>query len=222
MPPTRSFESRSPRTGGARQSVSSSRARLVEKTLGTEEVVVADLLQSFGSAVNRNQVSGRREGFTVTIDAATGYKIAPLPTEPSAPEDDRLQAALQAARERGRLRSTEILDREDMLTAAQFAARLGVSRVTVNARRQRRELLGLDGAKRGFRFPAWQVGDDGKPIEALPKLFELLGDSPWGVYRFLTQRHAALDGATAKDALAQGQTARVLQAAEGLARGDFT
>ena len=108
-----------------------------------------------------------------------------------------------------------------MLTAEEFAERLGVSRVTVNARRQKHELLGLDGAKRGFRFPAWQVDDDGKPLDALPQLFELLGDSPWGVYRFLTQRHSILDGASAKDALARGRTIQVLQAAQSLAQGDF-
>jgi hypothetical protein len=55
----------------------------------------------------------------------------------------------------------------------------------------------------------------------LPKLFDLLGDNPWTVYRFLTQRHAALEGVTAKDALHQGKLAQVLQAAESLAQGDF-
>ena len=86
--------------------------------------------------------------------------------------------------------------------------------MTVNARRQKHELLGLDGAKRGFRFPAWQVDDDGKAFNVLPRLFDLLGDNPWGVYRFLTQRHAALEGLSAKDALNRGQTTQVLQAAE--------
>lgn len=108
-----------------------------------------------------------------------------------------------------------------MLTADAFARRLGVSRVTVNARRQKHELLGLDGAKRGYRFPAWQVDDEGKAFEALPRLFELLGPNPWGVYRFLTQRHDVLNGATGRDALRRGQTQAVLDAAASLARGDF-
>ena len=195
------------------------------KTLSARQSTIKRLMETFGQTIERSQKSGRAGGFTVMIDAAGNPKIAPLPkvgpTEQSINEDDRLEAALHAARERGRLRSAEILEGDDMLTAEEFAERLGVSRVTINARRQKHELLGLDGAKRGFRFPAWQVDEDGKGFDALPKLFELLGDSPWGVYRFLTQRHSVLDGASAKDALTRGRAKQVLQAAESLAQGDF-
>lgn len=197
----------------------------VFKTLSVRQSTIKTLMETFGQTIERSQKSGRAGGFTVMTDAAGNPEIVPLPrakpTEQVVNEDDRLHAALQAARERGRLRSAEILEQDDMLTAEEFAERLGVSRVTVNARRQKHELLGLDGAKRGFRFPAWQVDQDGRPLDALPKLFELLGDSPWGVYRFLTQRHSALDGASAKDALTRGRTTQVLQAAESLAQGDF-
>lgn len=197
----------------------------VFKTLSVRQSTITRLIETFGQTIERSRKSGRASGFTVMIDAAGNPEIAPLPKaepiEQAMSEDDRLDAALQAARERGRLRSAEILDQDDMLTADEFAERLGVSRVTVNARRQKHELLGLDGAKRGFRFPAWQVDQDGKPLDALPKLFELLGDSPWGVYRFLTQRHSVLDGVSAKDALTRGRTMQVLQAAESLAQGDF-
>src|SRR6202007_2381785 len=102
-------------------------------------------------------------------------------------EDADRDRAFAAARARGRIRAAEILERDDMLSADDMADRLGVSRVTVNARRQRHELLGLDGAKRGYRFPAWQVDEDGKTLAALPELFVALGPSPWGVYRFLTE-----------------------------------
>lgn len=197
----------------------------VFKTLSARASTIKSLMETFGQTIERSRKSGRAGGFTVMIDAAGNPEIAPLPKaepiEQTMSEDDRLDAALQAARERGRLRSAEILDQDDMLTADEFAERLGVSRVTVNARRQKHELLGLDGAKRGFRFPAWQVDQDGKPLDALPKLFELLGESPWGVYRFLTQRHSVLDGESAKDALTRGRTTQVLQAAESLAQGDF-
>ena len=197
----------------------------VFKTLSARQSTITSLMETFGQTIERSRKSGRAGGFTVMIDAAGNPEIAPLPraepAEPAIAKVDRLDAALKAARERGRLLAAEILDQDDMLTAEEFAERLGVSRVTVNARRQKHELLGLDGAKRGFRFPAWQVDDDGKPLDALPKLFELLGDSPWGVYRFLTQRHSVLDGASAKDALTRGRTTQVLQAAESLAQGDF-
>jgi hypothetical protein len=197
----------------------------VLKTLSARRATVKSLMETFGKTIESTQRSGRANGFTVMIDATGNPKFAPLPqggvptTAPAG--DSRLEAALQAARERGRLRFAQILSQDDMLTAEEFAERLGVSRMTVNARRQKHELLGLDGAKRGFRFPAWQVDDDGKAFNVLPKLFELLGDNPWGVYRFLTQRHAALEGLSAKDALNRGQKTQVLETAESLAHGDF-
>jgi hypothetical protein len=197
----------------------------VLKTLSARPATVKSLVEQFGHLVARTKKSGQTRGFTVMIDAKGNAKFGPLPQREalSSPttEDERLDASLAAARERGRLRSAQILDQDDMLTAEQFAERVGVSRMTVNARRQKHELLGLDGAKRGFRFPAWQVDDDGKAFDALPQLFDLLGENAWTVYRFLTQRHAALEGIPAKDALRQGKTTQVLQAAESLAQGDF-
>lgn len=197
----------------------------VLKTLSARPATVKNLVDRFGKLMARTQKSGQASGFTVVIDAKGNSKFEPLrhrdPPIPAVAEGGRLEEALEAARERGRLRSVQILDQSDMLTAEEFAGRLGVSRMTVNARRQKHELLGLDGAKRGFRFPAWQVDDDGKAFDMLPKLFDLLGDNPWTVYRFLTQRHAALEGSVAMDALRQGKVTQVLQVAESLAQGDF-
>jgi hypothetical protein len=197
----------------------------VLKTLSARPATVRNLVEQFGHLVARTKQSGQTRGFTVMIDAKGNAKFGTLPQReahrPATTEDGRLEAALGAARKRGRLRSAQILDQTDMLTADQFAERLGVSRMTVNARRQKHELLGLDGAKRGFRFPAWQVDDDGKAFAALPQLFDLLGSNAWTVYRFLTKRHATLEGVSAKDALRQGKLSQVLQAAESLAQGDF-
>lgn len=108
-----------------------------------------------------------------------------------------------------------------MLSAEQFAKLIGTSRVTVNAKRLNRQILGLDGAKRGYRFPDWQIGDDGKPLQALSGLFARLGDSAWAVYRFLVQHHPELDGLTGLAALKRGKSTQALDAADGIARGIF-
>lgn len=196
------------------------------KVLSPRAAVVGDVAKVMGAAIRKAQQSGRTGGFTFKVDGQGHYEIAPLDgeVEAAAPLSEAAQTerSFAAARARGRVRAVEILDQEDMLTADEFARRLGVSRVTVNARRQKHEFLGLDGAKRGYRFPAWQVDDEGKAYEALPRLFELLGPNPWGVYRFLTQRHNVLGGTAAKDALRRGQTKAVIDAAESLARGDFS
>lgn len=129
-----------------------------------------------------------------------------------------LDAALKAARSRGRARITEILSAPDMLSAAAFATLTGVSQMTVNSWRRKHRVLGLRGTKGGFRFPAWQIGEGNKPFATLPRLFDQLGESPWAVYRFLVQRHPELNGLTGREALQRGQTNKVIDAAESVAR----
>ena len=148
------------------------------------------------------------------IDSASDSAIIDAAPEVANADLDR---ALAAARERGQRRVAEILSDPDMLSADNLARLLGTTRATINTKRQNRQLLGLEGATRGFRFPSWQIGEDGKPFAALPTLFDRLGDSPWAVYRFLVQSHPELDGETGRDALRKGRTADVIEAAESVA-----
>jgi hypothetical protein len=137
--------------------------------------------------------------------------------------ENRLQVLDRGRRIRRRLlgeRDAVILAEDDMLSAETFADLLGVSRVTVNTKRQNGQVLGLDGAKRSFRFPLWQLDRDGRPYAVLPKLHEILGGA-WAVYRFLVTPHGALDGREALDALKRGQDDEMVAAAESVARGDF-
>ena len=96
---------------------------------------------------------------------------------------------------------------------------LGTSRVTVNAKRLIGQVLGIDGAKRGFRFPVWQIDADGKPYAELAALHERLGGA-WAVYRFLVQPHGELNGLTGREALERGKVKATLDAAESVGR-DF-
>jgi hypothetical protein len=68
------------------------------------------------------------------------------------PESPDLDAALAEARERGVSRAVEILSGREMLSAAELAEFIGVSREAVRAKYLRREVLGLQGAKRGSGF----------------------------------------------------------------------
>lgn len=201
------------------------------KTLSSRKANVKALMEVLGETIDESRKSGRSMGFMVEVDRTGQPRILPAknlqtkaeskPASRPVDDEDDLDRALDAARERGRLRAAEVLSGEEMLSAEEFAELLGVSRVTVNAKRQKHEVLALEGAKRGFRFPAWQVDENGKPFEVLPRLFELLGDSPWTVYRFLIQRHAELDGASAQDYLRRGRTDQVVETAESVARGAF-
>jgi len=78
---------------------------------------------------------------------------------------------------------------------------------------------GLEFAKRGVRYPGWQVLPDRQLLPALPRLFAVLGDDPWRLFRFLQQRDGELGGERALEALRQGRIE--LAAAENAARGAF-
>ena len=132
----------------------------------------------------------------------------------------KLRDAIDAARERGRKLSAEILTGEEMKTSEEFAALLGVSVATVNSKRRRGELLGLNGAVKGYRFPVWQLNKDGQPYATLVKLHDRLGGS-WSVYRLLRQHHSELDDLTGLEALQKGQENQVLDLAETVGR-DFS
>ncbi|MER8583105.1 XRE family transcriptional regulator [Mesorhizobium sp. M1423] len=191
------------------------------------------LLERYQEAIARSRKIGHRVSFRVEVDpAADAQTITPVEEQPIASDDSfpvedtgrpdaELEAALAEARARGHKRVAEIVAGEEMLSAEAFAKLLGTSRVTVNVRRQSGQVLGIDGAKRGFRFPVWQLDKDGRPFGALPALHAMLGNSAWAVYRFLVSRHGALDGRTGLRALQQGDDASVLAAAEGMARGNF-
>lgn len=191
------------------------------------------LIERYQEAIVRSRKIGSRVSFRVEVDPAAGAQtITPVEEQPlasaevflvedTAMPDAELEGALAAARERGRKRVAEIVAGEEMLSAQAFASLLGTSRVTINAWRQSGQVLGVDGPKRGFRFPDWQLDNDGRPFNALAALHRTLGNSAWAVYRFLLSRHGALDGRTGLRALQQGDEASVLAAAEGMARGDF-
>jgi hypothetical protein len=135
--------------------------------------------------------------------------------------DDFLDLALATAKARGQASVTNILTGADMLTARDFGPLIGASHETVSTKRKRHEVLGLQGATRGVKYPRWQVTDAGLPLPGLPRLFEILGEQPWTVYRFPRTAHAELGGRTALDALKAGQVDAVVGVAKSQAAGAF-
>lgn len=179
------------------------------------------LLKGYSDAVSKSRRAGRPMSFRVEVDPDGDATVTTVGDSVSRNTGDDLAHALDEARARGRVQVADILARPEMLNADAFAGQLGTTRMTVNTKRKQNQVLALDGAKRGYRFPNWQIGDDGKPFAALPKLFERLGGRPWTVYRFLVQRHPELDGLTAREALQQGRAQDVLDVAEATAEGTF-
>lgn len=189
---------------------------------------LSSLLRRYEEAIAESRAAGKPVSFRVDVDpqgetivtsfGETAVAFSSAAAKPRAPNPD-LETALSAARARGRLRAAEILDGDDMLNADEFARMLGTTRVTVNTKRQSGQILGLEAAKRGFRFPVWQLDAEGKPYAVLVKLHELLG-GPWAVYRFLVQPHDELNGLTGLAVLERGKFETALEAAESVGR-DF-
>jgi O-acetyl-ADP-ribose deacetylase (regulator of RNase III) len=183
-----------------------------------EKGPVGNLLKGYYAAVKKAKKAGRPLDYTFRVSPDGKAKQVAAPVT----KTDALDAALAAARERGQVKVAEILKGEDMLTASDFGSLIGASHETVNVKRGRGEVLGLQGATRAVRYPRWQVTDASLPLPGLPKLFEILGRQPWTVYRFLRTAHAELGGRTALDAMKAGQQEAVLNVARNQMTGVFT
>lgn len=197
------------------------------KAIVTKPEQVYLLIERYGEALEKSSKEGHTFSFRVNVDPTGEAIAAPLEQATSSERAEideenniELDQALAAARDRGRIRAAEILSGKDMRSADELAELLHTTRVTINAKRQNGQLLGLDGAKRGFRFPVWQLDRDGKPYPELPALRERLG-SPWAIFRFLVQPHDELDGMTGREALERGEGDALLGVAESVGRGDF-
>lgn len=195
-----------------------------------DNTAMKKIFERYRDALEESRRAKRRVSFRVEVDPAgepvvsevedistvDSFAVEQIPSS-----DAELQAALDAARRRGRLRAGEILASTEMLSADDFAALLGTTRATVNSKRQTGQLIGLDGAKRGYRFPTWQLDAEGRPYAELSRIFEQLGKSPWAVYRFLTSPHSEADGRTGLELLRRGEGRVALEVVESTARGEF-
>lgn len=100
-------------------------------------------------------------------------------------ELDALNQALAAATARGDASRRDLLNRPDMLTLAEVAKRLGMSRDTTNRRRQDGLLLAVQGEARGFRYPEWHIVD-GQILKGIDTVIARTGNG-WAAF-FALQR----------------------------------
>jgi hypothetical protein len=191
-----------------------SRIAKAMRSMGLSDVRQAKIILSRSDA--GHVASGRGTAVPATIIAG---EVAEVSAGAAAQQD--LVRALDAAKARGDALKRDMLADPEMLSTAELASRLGMSQEGVRLKRKRHEVLGLDLAKRGIRYPAWQIVEHQQLLPALPRLFGVLGDDPWTVYVFLLQHHPELDGARALDALRRGRIDRVIATAENVASGAF-
>ncbi len=183
--------------------------------------------EGIGDVKTARIILSRADAKKVASGSAAAIKATVLTGEPVEAAGDQtpeqaLDRALKDARGRGKAVKERLLGDPEMLSTADMAERLGMSEEGIRLKRKRHEVLGLEFARRGIRYPRWQLSENRQLLPALPRLFSILGDSPWTVYRFLLQHHPELGGARAVDALKRGRIDGVLAAAENTASGAFS
>ncbi|KQN90818.1 hypothetical protein ASE90_17200 [Sphingomonas sp. Leaf67] len=210
------------------------KAKEIGEALSLSTTSVATLFAALTAAMARSRSDNLPLQFLVEVEPDGEPRIvepfgnltqsAPASAEALemyAGEEAELTAALERARGRGRHAVAEIVGGPDMLSADDIAAHLETSRETINSKRKTHQLLALQGSTRGYRYPIWQIAEDGRPFDALPPLFAAFDGDAWAVYRLLTQHHAELDGLTGLDALRRKQDEAVLETARAIVQGTF-
>ena len=116
---------------------------------------------------------------------------------------------------------TRMGKKEDLLTSEQFAARAGLkTRQSVHDWLNKGRIIGWQGAKRGYVFPAGQFDERGQPLKGLDRITAQFEDG-YVAWRWLTTPLAALNGAEPLALLCEGEAPLIEAAAKGDLQGDF-
>src|SRR5437868_9960592 len=129
---------------------------------------LAEIFRGFGQAVKASKQKGEPTKITFSVkiqDSKPTIKVEPKGNRLTL--NAKLSQAVKAARERGITVTTAILSRPEMLSATEFARQLNTTRQTINEKRKRHEVIALKGPTRGYRYPNWQIRENG---ELLPEL----------------------------------------------------
>lgn len=159
------------------------------------DATLADLvkLARRGGVRDTIQADGRRFLFTLEpIDDCTQEGDEAGDEDALASIAD-LEAELLREGDAGQRR---VLDAPDMLSLSEAAEHSGIPVRTLTQMRHENRLLALSrpGARRGFRFPAFQF--EAKVIDVLPRILAPFGlTRAWQAYDFLTHPEPLLGGA---------------------------
>jgi len=137
------------------------------------------------------------------VQAPTDYSVllSVLNTE-EALASIRTHDPLAGARLRGLEAKRKLVEAEGgALSTAQIAKALQITRQAVDKRRKERKLLGVEVGKKGFRYPAWQIG-----LPHVEKVLEALGDrDSWEQIAFFLNPSALLGDRTPLEILQEGK-----------------
>lgn len=136
------------------------------------------------------------------VQAPTDYSVllSALNTE-EALASIRAHDPLAGARLRGLEAKRKLVEAEGgALSTAETAKALRITRQAVDKRRKERKLLGVEVGKKGFHYPAWQIG-----LSHLEEVLKALGErDSWEQIAFFLNPSALLEDRTPLEVLKEG------------------
>lgn len=127
-----------------------------------------------------------------------------------------IAAVYAAARERGEAAGAALARDPDLISAADFAERLRITKAAIHQKRKKGEVLGVSFGPQKYWFPTWQIDANGRLLDGLKEVHDAFYGDTFAVYRFLKMKHPELDGRTGIETLASGGLMLILTTIRGL------
>ena len=130
---------------------------------------------------------------------------------PAEPELARAKLLARGVLARRRLEEAE----GGAISTEEVAENLDVTRQAVDLRRQKGQLVAWRTSEKRWRFPVWQFGSDGRPLEGLSECIAATElDNEWTAMIFFLSPAESLDGLRPLDLLRDGRVSEAVAYAE--------
>lgn len=140
---------------------------------------------------------------------------------PSQKGDD-LDHAILAAEKRGQVAAASIVDSDDMLSTAEVAERIGISRQAVTKRRNNGQILSLKAGPKALKYPDWQILPTGEVVSGIEDVLARFDGDTWTAFRTLKEIAPDGSGRPLHALLRDGDVAFVLAYIDGILGGAVT
>jgi transcriptional regulator with XRE-family HTH domain len=141
---------------------------------------------------------------------------------PNAPFGDELEQAIRAAEARGTEVAKSIFDDAEMLSTAEIAEHIGISRQAVAKRRDAGTILALKAGPKALKYPAWQILPTGEVAPRIEDVLRRLEGDVWTAYRLLKEIAPDGTGRPLFELLRAGDVETVLAHIDGVLEGAST
>lgn len=170
-------------------------------------IVMRRAVRWFAQMLRHAPARSLRDAASAPSDPAVVLRALEAPESIAVLErDDALaEARLRGCEEREKLLKAE----GGVLSAAQAARHLHISRQAVDKRRRAGQLIGLPLGRRGYAYPAWQFDRHGTIPGLEPVLAALEGHDPWMRAIFMLAGNARMDDRTPLEMLRRGEVGKV-------------